>query len=94
MELQEVFADQGRDVIVINGLVSNSGESALTVAVENVKLTSSGGEAELRAQTPPLPWQIPAGGEQFFELQFKRPAGANSMLLDIWGFTFKIEGLP
>ncbi|HEY90007.1 MAG TPA: DUF4352 domain-containing protein [Thermoflexia bacterium] len=94
VELLEVFADQGRDVIVINGVVRNSGESALAVTSDNVKLSSSGGEAELRAQTPPFPWQIPGGGKQSFELQFQRPAGVDSVLLDIWGFTFRIEGLP
>ncbi|MEA3309508.1 MAG: hypothetical protein U9Q70_08370 [Chloroflexota bacterium] len=94
VELREVFADQGRDAIVINGVVRNSGESALTVTATNVKLSSSAGEAEMLAQTPVLPWQIPGGGEQSFEVQFQRPAGVDSVLLDIWGFTFRIEGLP
>ena len=94
VELREVFADQERDVIVISGVLRNSGESALAVTSDNMKLSSSGGEAELRAQTPALPWQIPGGGEQSFELQFQGPAGVDSVLLDIWGFTFKIEGLP
>lgn len=92
--LSEAFADERRGVIVINGMVSNSGESPLPVTQEYVVLTSSAGEAPLRASTPVLPWSVPPGGEQLFELQFARPQDVDSVLLDFWGFTFEIEGLP
>jgi len=49
-----------------------------------------------KAAVPPraLPWSLPAGGQQLFELQFVRPTDVDSVLLDVWGFTFQIEGLP
>jgi hypothetical protein len=94
VEVSEAFADEQRRVIVINGIVRNDGESPLPVTEEYVILTSSEGEAPLRASTPVLPWSVPAGGEQLFELQFARPQGVESVLLDFWGFTFEIEGLP
>ena len=92
--LTSAFIDEQRNVIVINGSVWNSGESPLAVTLDNVKLTSGAGAAELRAATPTLPWTIPGGEEQDFEVQFSRPGDAESVLLDIWGFTFEIEGLP
>ncbi len=92
--LTSAFMDETRNVIVINCTVWNSGESPLAVTLDNVKLTSGAGAAELRAATPPLPWTIPGGEQQDFEVQFSRPGDAESVLLDIWGFTFEIEGLP
>jgi hypothetical protein len=92
--LEEAFADGGRGTVVVGGVVKNVGESPLVVLEENVKLSSSAGRAELRAESPPLPWEISAGGEQAFELQFERPTGVDTVLLDIWGFTFEISGLP
>ena len=92
--LTSAFMDEHRNVIVINGTVWNSGESPLSVMLDNVKLTSGAGAAELRAATPTLPWTIPGGEQQDFEVQFSRPGDADSVLLDIWGFTFEIEGLP
>ncbi|MBN1259577.1 MAG: hypothetical protein JXB35_02750 [Anaerolineae bacterium] len=94
VELTGAFSDGQRGVIVINGLIRNTGESTLRVGVENIVMTSGAGSAELRAVTPTLPWEIAGGGEQPFEAQFGRPSGVNSVLLDIMGFTFQIEGLP
>jgi hypothetical protein len=94
VELTEAFADQDRDAIVLNGLVRNVGESSLSVTEEQVGLSSSAGAADLIVATPPLPWQIEAGGEQIVELQFVRPSGVDSVLLDVLGFTFQIDGLP
>jgi len=94
VELRDAFVDSQRDVIVFSGVIRNLGESALTVMLDNVKLTSNAGESSLQAPTPQLPWTVEAGGEQEFELQFSRPAGVQTVLLDILGFTFEIEGLP
>lgn len=94
VELTQAFADAARGVIVINGVVRNSGESALVVTLDNVKLTSSAGTSELRNSSPVLPWTIAGGAEQAFEAQFSRPEDVTSVLLDVLGFTFQIEGLP
>lgn len=94
VELTGAFVDGRRDVIVINGVARNIGESALQVSFESIKLTSSAGPSVLQASTPALPWTLPGGGQQLFELQFSRPAGVSSVLLDMLGFTFQIEGLP
>jgi len=59
-----------------------------------VKLTSSMGPEVLQAASPALPWTVQPGGQQLFELQFTRPTDVESVLLEVWGFTFQIEGLP
>ena len=92
--LSEAIVDRARDVIVLSGSVRNVGESVLSVTLEEVNLTSSEGAAQLRTSTPLLPWSVEPGGEQLFELQFSRPGEADTVLLDVLGFTFEIEGLP
>lgn len=94
VELTDAFADENMDVIVINGRVQNTGESRLDVTEADITLSSSEGEAELLVATPTFPWQIEAGSDQVIELQFALPIGVDSVLLDILGFTFQIDGLP
>jgi len=93
VELYEVFLDADRDVIVISGTVYNDGESDLRVAAEAVEVTSGSGRSNLEISTPLLPWTIPPDDYQDFELQFTVPEGAGSVLLNVLGFTFEIEGL-
>ncbi len=94
VQLTDAFVDAARDAIVINGLVRNTGESTLTVAEDVVTLSSSAGQADLIVATPPLPWEVAAGDEIPIELQFVHPAGVDSVLLDVLGFTFQLDGLP
>ena len=93
VELYEVFLDADRDVIVISGTVYNDGESDLRVAAEAVEVTSGSGRSNLEISTPLLPWTIPPDDYQDFELQFAVPQDADSVLLNVLGFTFEIEGL-
>jgi hypothetical protein len=93
VELYEVFLDADRDVIVISGTVYNDGESDLRVAAEAVEVTSGSGRSNLEISAPLLPWTIPPDDYQDFELQFAAPQGADSVLLNVLGFTFEIEGL-
>jgi len=93
VELYEVFLDADRNVIVISGTVYNDGESDLRVAAEAVEVTSGSGRSNMEISTPLLPWTIPADDYQDFELQFTVPEGADSVLLNVLGFTFEIEGL-
>ncbi len=94
VELSSAFADGARNLIVINGVVRNAGETALTVTLEDIGLTSSAGNSTLQASTPLLPWTIEGAQIQSFEVQFSRPANVNSVLFEILGFSFQIEGLP
>ena len=93
VELSSVFNDGARNVIVIDGVLSNNGESPLVVTLANVNLTSGNGNGTLQTSTPLLPWTVAANAYQEFELQFSRPTGVDSALLEIVGFTFRIEGL-
>jgi hypothetical protein len=93
VELYEVFLDADRDVIVISGTVYNDGESDLRVAAEAVEVTSGSGRSNLEISAPLLPWTIPPDDYQDFELQFAVPQDADSVLLNVLGFTFEIEGL-
>ncbi|MFN2284412.1 MAG: hypothetical protein ACK2UQ_08310, partial [Anaerolineae bacterium] len=93
VQLSDVFDDRTRNVIVINGTIYNDGESPLVVTLDNIKFTYSGGAGTLQASTPLLPWNIGADGFQDFEVQFSRPQGTDSVILEILGFTYRIEGL-
>jgi len=93
VELSDVFDDVTRNVIVINGTLYNDGESPLVVTLANINLTYSGGASSMQTSNPLLPWNIGPDGYQEFEVQFSRPTGVDSVLLEILGFTFRIEGL-
>ncbi len=93
VELQEAFLDANRNVVVVSGTVYNDGGLSLSVGAESVEMTSSGGRSTLVASTPLLPWTITPDGYQDFELQFQVPADVESVLLNVLGFTFEIEGL-
>lgn len=93
VQLSDVFDDRTRNVIVINGTLYNDGESPLIVTLDNIKFTYSGGVGALQASNPLLPWNIGPDGFQDFEVQFSRPQGTDSAILEILGFTYRIEGL-
>jgi len=91
--LDDVFYDANRDVIVINGTVYNDGESDLVVTLDNVQLTSSQGNGTVQATSPLLPWTVSPGDSQSFEIQFLPPPGVDAVMLEMLGFTYRIEGL-
>ena len=93
VQLSSVFDDATRNVIVINGTLYNDGESPLVVTLDNIKFTYNGGSGTLQASTPLLPWNIEPDGFHAFEVQFSRPQGTDSAILEILGFTYRIEGL-
>jgi len=93
VQLSDVFDDAPRNVIVINGTIYNDGESPLSVTLDNIKFTYSGGAGTLQASTPLLPWNVGPDGFQDFEVQFSRPRGVDSAILEILGFAYRIEGL-
>ncbi len=94
VEITTAFVDNRQNLIVVNGVIRNLGESRLTVEQNNVQLSSSAGSSSLQTTNPPWPWIIESGSEQNFELQFSRPPNVQSVLLDVLGFTFELEGLP
>ncbi len=94
VELNSAFVDGRRNVIVINGVVYNDGETALNVTLGDVELTYGARSSSLQASTPLLPWTVAGGAQQAFELQFSRPADTDAVTLDVLGFTFQIDGLP
>ena len=93
VQLSSVFSDAPRNVIVINGTLYNDGESPLVVTLDNIRFSYSGGTGMLQASTPLLPWNIGPDGFQDFEVQFARPRGVDSAILEMLGFTYRIEGL-
>lgn len=93
VQLSDAFDDVPRNVIVINGTLYNDGESPLSVTLDDIKFTYSGGLGTLQASTPLLPWNVGPDGFQDFEVQFSRPQGTDSAILEILGFTYRIEGL-
>jgi len=93
VELTDVFLDAQHDVIVISGTVFNDGESNLVVTLNDTHLSAGTGEGVLQAASPLLPWTISPGASQEFEIQFTVPRDTDTVLLDILGFAFEIEGL-
>jgi hypothetical protein len=94
VEITTAFVDNRQNLIVVNGVIRNLGESRLTIEQNNVQLSSSAGSSSLQTTNPPWPWVVEGGSEQNFELQFSRPPNVQSVLLDILGFTFELQGLP
>ncbi|MBN2002145.1 MAG: DnaJ domain-containing protein [Anaerolineae bacterium] len=94
VEIASAFADGKRNTIVINGTLGNTGETALSVTLDDLSLTSNMGKSSLQASTPLLPWSIAPGARMDFEVQFSWPENVDSVLLNILGFTFQLEGLP
>jgi hypothetical protein len=94
VEITGAFVDNRQNLIVVNGVVRNLGESPLTIESDSVQLSSSAGSSALQTTNPPWPWTVEGGGAQNFELQFNRPPNVQAVLLDILGFTFELEGLP
>ncbi len=94
VEMKSAFVDGARNVIVIDGVIYNHGESPLTVTRDDLSLTSSSGSSSLQAITPLPPWTIESGGKVEFEVQFSRPANVSSVLFEALGFSFQLEGLP
>jgi hypothetical protein len=89
----DVFLDAQNDVLVISGTVFNDGESNLAVTVNDTHLSAGTGEGVLQAASPLLPWTISPGASQEFEIQFTVPRDTDTVLLDILGFAFEIDGL-
>ncbi len=93
VSLTDAFLDSARDVMVISGTVYNDGELDLDVTANDIEATSGAGRSTLVVSSPQLPWRVPSDGYLDFELQFSVPAGQASVLLNVLGFTFEIEGL-
>jgi hypothetical protein len=94
IQITGAFVDNRQNLIVVNGVVRNMGKSSLTVEANNVQLTSSAGSSSLQTTNPPWPWVVEGGSEQNFELQFSQPPNVQTVLLDVLGFTFELQGLP
>ena len=93
VKLTEVFLDARRDVIVISGTVYNDGEMPLIATADQVSLSSAAGQSAMQTASPLLTWIIAPHQFMDFELQFTQPDNVDSVLLNILGFSFSIEGL-
>ncbi len=89
----DVFLDAQHEVLVISGSIFNDGESNLSVTINDTHLSAGTGEGVLQAASPLLPWTIPPGASQEFEIQYTIPQNTDTVLLDILGFAFEIDGI-
>jgi len=92
VRITDAFLNSAGDTLIIEGEVSNVGDSTLTVELNDISLTSSSGIGELRVAAPPLPWTVEPGQTQIIELQYRRPE-ASTALLALLGYSFEIQGL-
>lgn len=92
VNITDAFLSSSGDLLVIEGEISNVGDAPLTVKLDDISLTSSGGAGSLRVAAPPLPWTIHPGQTQVIELQYERPS-ASTALLSLLGYSFEIQGL-
>ncbi len=92
VRITDAFLNSAGDKLIIEGEVSNVGETPLVVELSDVSLTSSSGIGELRVAAPPLPWTIEPDQTQVIELQYEKPE-ASTALLALLGYSFEIQGL-
>ncbi|RLC99651.1 MAG: hypothetical protein DRI77_02290 [Chloroflexi bacterium] len=92
VDITDAFLNSGGDLLIIEGEISNVGDAPLTVELNDISLTSSGGTGSLRVAAPPLPWTVQPGQTQVIELQYEKPA-APTALLALLGYSFEIQGL-
>lgn len=88
----DAFLNRDGTVLVIEGEVENRSTQTLVVEAEDINLSSSAGPGELIMEAPPLPWGIEPGQRQVVELQYERP-DASTVLLELLGYSFEIDGL-
>lgn len=88
----DAFLSSDGQTVVIEAEIQNTGDTAVTVALQQISLTSSAGLSVLRMAAPPLPWVIAPGQTQVVELQYARP-NASAALLTLGGYSFEIQGL-
>ena len=92
VDVTDAFLNSAGDVLIIEGEIYNAGSEPLTVELNDISLTSSGGTGTLRVAAPPLPWTVQPGQTQVIELQYEKPA-ASTALLAMLGYSFEIQGL-
>jgi hypothetical protein len=92
VDVFDAFLGEDGDVLHILADIYNDGDTAITVTVEDISLSSSAGQMGLTMAAPQLPWTVPAEDVREVELMFERPDAA-SAVLTILGYTFEISGL-
>jgi hypothetical protein len=90
--VNDAFFGSDGNRLILEGEVRNTGTKPLTIEAADISLSSSAGLGELIMPAPPLPWAIEPGEIQVIELQYQRP-DASTVLLEILGYTFEIDGL-
>lgn len=90
--IDDAFFSRDGSTLILEGEVRNTGTESLTVEQADISLSSSAGLGEFIMAAPPLPWIIEAGEGQIIELQYQRP-DASTVLLELLGYSFEIDGL-
>jgi hypothetical protein len=88
----DAFFSGDGNTLILEGEVQNTGTEPVTIEAADISLSSSAGLGELTSEAPPLPWTIEQGETRVIELQYQRP-DASSVLLEILGYSFEIDGL-
>lgn len=92
VDVYDAFLGEDGEVLHILADIYNDGDTAITVTVDDISLSSSAGEMGLNMAAPQLPWTVPAEDFREVELMFERPDAA-SAVLTVMGYTFEISGL-
>jgi hypothetical protein len=90
--VNDAFFSTDGNTLIIEGEVRNTGAAPITIEETDVSLSSSAGPGELTMTAPPVPWTIESGETRVIELQYQRP-DASTVLLEILGYSFEIDGL-
>lgn len=88
----DAFLTADRRTLIIEGEIRNTGQTPVTISLQQISLTSSAGLSVLQMAAPPLPWTVQPGQTQVVELQYARP-DAPTALLTLAGYSFEIQGL-
>lgn len=90
--VNDAFFSSDGNTLILEGEIRNTGTAPLTIEEEDISLSSSAGLSELIVAAPLLPWTIEPDETQVIELQYQRP-DASTVLLELVGYSFEIDGL-
>jgi hypothetical protein len=94
VSITDAFLIDDGNTLIIEGELQNVGTPPLVVERDEVILSSSSaGFSELVTANPSLPWTIQPGQLQLFDLEYQKP-DASTVLLELLGYSFEIDGLP
>jgi hypothetical protein len=82
-----------RTSLYVSGLLTNPSGETLNVQVSDLLLSSGVAQSPLTGSEPPLPWQVPSGGQLPFRITFLKPP-TQTVVFSLLGRSFALNNIP